>query len=69
MFFRAILSGFIYSIRALILLKSNVAPEKIKDIAGIKDLRKARALALIILFASVAGVVFAIFLVWYFFYT
>jgi hypothetical protein len=68
MFFRTILSGFIYSIRALILLRKDVDSEKIKEIAGIRDLSKARILAIIILCASIAGVIFTIYFIWYLFY-
>jgi hypothetical protein len=68
MFFRAILSGFIYSIRALILLRKNIGPEKIKEVAGTQNLERARFLAITILLLSIVGVVFAIFFVWHLFY-
>ena len=67
MFFRGILSGFIYSFRALTLLRKDTNSEKIKEISGLYNRRKAKMLAIVILLASIAGVVFTMYLIWYLF--
>ena len=67
MLFRAILGGFIGSIRALILVRKETDPERIAEICGVRSYKTARVLAVIALLVSLGGVILLVWLIWYFF--